>query len=257
MNFDFDLHIHTHHSPCGKDEMVPSEIVRLAAERGMKRIAITDHWYPNSQMSDIDDTREAIAEAQQRLGTNLKVSFGCEAEIMSPGVTSGSSELAEQFDFVMVGATHFTNKPMTMLPDGDDEFRARYFLEMFTFGVSQPWVDVMAHPFNIMSNVCSVGIFEYLSDNLLIPAIEVARRNDVAMEISRRVFTSTEQYKFLINFYGLCKEAGVKFTLGSDAHELKDLARVSLLRPVISELRLTRDDFWLPRTESRVLAAAG
>jgi PHP family Zn ribbon phosphoesterase len=43
MHFKADLHIHTLLSPCGDLDMTPSEIVRLAKERGLDIIGITDH----------------------------------------------------------------------------------------------------------------------------------------------------------------------------------------------------------------------
>ncbi|MDR0796658.1 MAG: PHP domain-containing protein [Tannerella sp.] len=41
--FKADLHIHTLLSPCGDLDMTPDEIVRLAKERGLSIIGITDH----------------------------------------------------------------------------------------------------------------------------------------------------------------------------------------------------------------------
>lgn len=41
--FAADLHIHTCLSPCADIEMTPSAIVKIAAERGIDMIAITDH----------------------------------------------------------------------------------------------------------------------------------------------------------------------------------------------------------------------
>ncbi len=43
MNLKCDLHIHSCLSPCGSLEMSPSEIVRIALERGLDVIAVADH----------------------------------------------------------------------------------------------------------------------------------------------------------------------------------------------------------------------
>jgi PHP family Zn ribbon phosphoesterase len=43
MQFKADLHIHTLLSPCGDLDMTPDEIVRVAKERGLDIIGITDH----------------------------------------------------------------------------------------------------------------------------------------------------------------------------------------------------------------------
>lgn len=41
--FNADLHIHTCLSPCGDEDMSPRNIIRIAIERNMQIIAITDH----------------------------------------------------------------------------------------------------------------------------------------------------------------------------------------------------------------------
>ncbi|MDD4776768.1 MAG: PHP domain-containing protein [Fermentimonas sp.] len=41
--FNADLHIHTCLSPCGDEDMSPRNIIRIAKERDMQIIAITDH----------------------------------------------------------------------------------------------------------------------------------------------------------------------------------------------------------------------
>ena len=43
MHYKADLHIHTLLSPCGDLDMTPNEIIRLAKERGLDIIGITDH----------------------------------------------------------------------------------------------------------------------------------------------------------------------------------------------------------------------
>ncbi|MHB0913211.1 MAG: PHP domain-containing protein [Armatimonadota bacterium] len=239
---DLDLHVHTCHSPCGWDEMLPETVLRLAAERGIRRMAITDHYYPDTDPADLEAVRAAVA----RTAGAPEVYFGCEAEVMAPGVTAGSPELAEKLDFVMVGATHFQNKGMTDLPPGDDEFHADYYLKMFEYGVSLPWANVMAHPFYVVKEVCSPGILKHLSDARLLPAIELARENNVAMEISRRILATPEQTEFSTRFLRLCKRVGTEFTLGSDAHCLEDLGKVSLVAPIVSELGLAPSDFYVP-----------
>lgn len=42
-NLAYDLHIHSCLSPCGDDDMLPSNIVGMAAIKGLEVIAVTDH----------------------------------------------------------------------------------------------------------------------------------------------------------------------------------------------------------------------
>lgn len=251
MKLDFDLHTHTYHSPCAHEEMIPAEMLHLAAQRGIRGMAITDHWYTFTDLAELEEVRLAVEEARKKTRGLPRVFFGCEAEIMSPGETAGSLELADRLDFVMVAATHFQNRGVTDLPPGDDESHARYFLEMFLYGVGLAWADVIAHPFFVVPGVCPTDVLTHIRDADLLPALELAKENHVAMEISRRIFTTPGQLPFSMHFYELCARVGVKFTCGSDAHQLKDLGQMYMLEPVISHLGLTKKDFWLPTRRSR------
>ena len=247
MNFDSDLHVHTFRSPCGKDEMIPGDILRVALDRGLDKIAITDHFYPMTDPFELEETRQAFEEAQFLTGNPIELFFGCEAEVMGPGRTAGSAELAESLDFVMAGATHFQNKGITDFPEGLDVVeKALYILQTFQYAVSLPWVDVIAHPFFVHPNVLTPGAVDILENFQLRPALEIAKENGIAMEMSRRIFHMPEQLIFSARFYALCKEIGLRFTIGSDAHQLEDIGNIRVLRPFIKEMGLTEADFWMP-----------
>ena len=77
-------------------------------------------------------------------------------------------------------------------------------------------------------------------------ARRLAHENGIAMEISRRIYHMPEQFIFAARFYALCKEIGLKFTIGSDAHQLEDIGNVLVLRPFIKEMGLSGADFWMP-----------
>ena len=251
MHFDMDLHVHTHHSPCGDDEMVPREIIRLAVGRGIRKLAFTDHLYPFTEMRTIEDVRAKALECPEVKRGEIDVLFGCEAEVMSPGRTAGSQEIADNLDFVMAGATHFQNKGMTDMPPTNDLHEiGGHYLRMFEYAVSLPWVSVVAHPFFVTPGTCPIKAVYSIRDEELLPAIELAKQNDVAIEISRRVFWPG-QLDFSTRFYRLCKRVGTKFTVGSDAHQLDHVGNIRVLQPLIEDLGLSESDFWQPRNGAR------
>ena len=246
-DLDFDLHIHTFHSPCGRDEMLPENIVRTAAERGLTTIGITDHLYSFTDHAMFDDIRARVENVCRSIKNPPLVFLGCEAEIMSPGCTTGSRELAERLDYVMVAFTHFQNKGITELPPTKDtEVLARHYLASFEYAVSLPWAFTVAHPFLVIPEVCSPDILKLIREPDLTPLLETARENDIAMEISARALFPW-QGSFSIGFYKLCKKIGLKFTIGSDAHSLDRLGDIQCLKPLLSEAGLSRQDFKLPK----------
>lgn len=232
--------------------MLPRDIVKTAVERGITHLAITDHFYSFTDPSTLDQMRTDFHHACRHLNGSLKVFFGCEVEIMGPGRTAGAPDLAEKLDFVMAGATHFQNTGITEFPVLPDDYaRARYILENFQYAVSLPWVDSIAHPFFVPPSVCSGEVVNLLTDSELLPALELAKENDAAMEISRRVYHTPEQTVFARRFYSLCKRVGLQFTIGSDAHQLVDIGNVRVLEPFIAELGLAEKDFRLPEAKMR------
>jgi histidinol phosphatase-like PHP family hydrolase len=251
LKLNFDLHIHTCRSTCAKREMTPRAAIEAAAGRGITRLAFTDHFFTFTDPDIFNQTRADAAQALKETGLPVEVFFGCEAEAMAPGCTAGSAELAAGLDFVMVAASHFQNTGITELPPGlDDDGVAHYYLEMFTYAAGLPWANVIAHPFFVIPPVASVEVLKALSDAEILSAIEVAKENNVAVEISRRVFFPG-QLDFSLRFYRLCKRGGLKFTLGSDAHDPVDAGCIEQLRPVVEELNLTEKDFWLPERKDR------
>lgn len=252
MNLCFDLHVHTYHSPCGQDEMTPSDIVRTASERGITHLGITDHFYPFTDPRIFEVIRRDVERTTARMSNPPRVFYGCEAEVMAPGKTAGSAELADRLDYVLAGATHFQNLGITELPEGMDEVEtARYFLQMFEYAASLPWVDVVAHPFFAVPSVCSSKILRYLDESDLLPALEIARENDVAMEISRRALHTPGQAEFSMRFYPLCKRMGLRFSLGSDAHSIADIGNIRVVEPILIEAGIGEKDFWLPQSKTR------
>lgn len=249
MHIDTDLHIHTFHSPCGQDEMLPVDIVRTAIKRGLATIAITDHFYPFTDGTMFERIQSDLRKAGM-MNDCIEILFGCEVEIMGPGRTAGYPELTEQLDFIMAGATHFQNKGITDLPQGlGTRETAEYVLKVFEYAVGLPWVNVIAHPFFIHPIVCSGEVVNSLTEDDLLPPLKLARDNNVAMEISRRIFHTPEQLTFARRFYPLCKEAGLRFTTGSDAHCLADIGNVHVLEPALTEFGLTEKDFWVPESK--------
>jgi histidinol phosphatase-like PHP family hydrolase len=60
-------------------------------------------------------------------------------------------------------------------------------------------------------------------------------------------FVHSAYQEFFIRFYTLCKEIGLKFSIGSDAHWLHDAGNTIILAEVIKKVGITDEDIWIPR----------
>lgn len=236
-----DLHIHTHLSPCARSEMRLRPILDACERRGIRYLGITDHISAASNAWILTETRKELTE----LRAPVQVWLGCEADILAVGEHTITAEVRSSVDYVMAAANHF-HLPSVAHPLGESlEAVGRHILEMFRYACTLEFVDVMAHPMLVFAGTFDPTCVELLSDRDLEQAIEPAVQNKIAMEISPRMLTRDQMY-FRMRFYSLCKKAGLKFSIGSDAHSLGSVGRTETLVTVIGELGITDGDIWLP-----------
>jgi histidinol phosphatase-like PHP family hydrolase len=240
-----DFHVHTRYSPCASPEMLPNSIVVKAREQGVKYLGLSDHVFAFTDPSILKHARQDCPPCDGY----PEVFFGCEADVLSVGRTTVTRDMIDTLDYIMVAANHFTTdlqKTVDMPLSDDPVTVGRHFLEMFNYAATLDYADVIVHPFFVMPGPFDVSAIYTLTEKDLIPGIEAAAAHGVAVEISRRS-TTPDHIGFLTPFYRLCKEAGVKFSVGSDSHTLDAVGRTDVLTPLIRELGLQDDDLWIPK----------
>ena len=158
-----------------------------------------------------------------------------------------SAETVDQFDYVFTDAMTWTN---------DDGKRMRLWLKEETeVGDPQDFMDQLVNrieniigkePIDIYVNATylpdeiSDQYNELWTDERMDKVIEVLKRNHVAMEISAR-------YKIpSARFIKRAKEAGVKFTFGTNNTGADDLGRLEYCLDMIEACDLHQEDLWIP-----------
>ncbi|MDO8682650.1 MAG: PHP domain-containing protein [Armatimonadota bacterium] len=240
-----DFHVHTRYSPCAQSDMLPGSIIEAAKEQGIKYLGLVDHIFGFTDASILKSARKDCPPDDG----SIEVFFGCEADVLSVGKTTVTQEMMDALDYIMVSANHFHNDWLKLvdLPESDDpQVVGKHFLKMFNYAASLEYADVIAHPFYVMPGTYDIKSIYLLTEKDIAPGIEAAAKNKVAVEISRRAITQ-EHVEFMLMFYRLCKEAGVKFSVGSDSHMLSTVGQMRLLVEMVEELDLRQEDFWLPR----------
>ncbi|MDH7601429.1 MAG: PHP domain-containing protein [Armatimonadota bacterium] len=238
---EVDLHIHTWRSACARSEMRLAAIVETAAERGLKFVGVTDHVDAYVGPNVLWETEKELTQ----LRTSVRVFLGCEADILAVGKHVVSDEMKTRLDYIMVSANHF-HDPAVSQPIGNSPVEvAKHFLEMFSYACSLGFVDVIAHPLVVFSNTFDTACLDFISDEDIAEAALLARRNGIAMEISPRGFDQ-EQRAFRIRFLSICKQVGLKFAIGTDAHSLDRIGSTWRLEPLLAEVGITDEDIWLP-----------
>ena len=237
-----DFHIHTYMSECAKREMLPNLILEKADIFEIEYIGITDHYKSFSNPKMI----KAMKQELSKFECSQKVYVGCEADILGVGRHYISNELISELDYVAVSANHFHCASVDKPKNSKYQTIAQHHLDMFKYACSLKFVDIIVHPFFVFSNTFDPTFLEYIDKDDLIDALKTAKENDIAMEISPRSL-DPEQLYFKMEFYRLCKEVGLKFSIGSDAHRLETIGKTRNLQKMISDLDITEQEIWLPK----------
>ena len=239
-----DLHVHTRLSPCASDAMQVPAIIETCEQRGVRFLGITDHIATSTDPAIL---REARLEIERYAGP-VKVFLGCEADILSVGRHVVTDEIRSAVDFIAVAANHFNVATVEQPPGQSLEAVGRHYLSMFKYACSLEFADVVVHPMTVIVPTYDPTCLDLLTDDDLMEAIELARLNHIAMEISPRSLVQDQMY-FRLRFLSLCKRAGLEFSIGSDSHRLGGLGRTGMLASIVNEIGIADSDIWLPNDE--------
>ncbi len=240
-----DFHIHTRLSACALPEMHVRAIVEACAKRGIRWLGLADHVAVGTDTSVLATSRRELAEVR----TQLEVFVGCELDILGVGRHLGVDAAIAELDFICVAANHF-HDPAVDRPKGDSlEAVGRHFIEMFRYACSLEFADFVAHPLYVYPGTFDPTCLELITDEEIVDCLSIAKQNDIAMEISPRALDPAQLF-FRMRFLKMCKQAGLRFAIGSDAHRLEMAGSTEQLAPIVRDLNLTDEDIWLPRGAS-------
>ena len=150
---------------------------------------------------------------------------GVEADMLAPGVLSASEETLSAYDYVSVACPHWQSdiiaRPVVNTRDALVQAQYDYMLTLSQI----PYVDVVVHPFTFgsastyidvdqkaMMACYTIADYDRIIDGFL--------KNDIACELHANLKKS-DYAQSLEPFIRRCCSRGVKFSLGSDAHEIR------------------------------------
>ena len=257
MTIDHDLHVHTYLSDCchDKEHHRPAEILAVAAEMGVRLIGFADHvwanpdlpasdWYRPQDASQISRLRDDLASVT----TDVRVLVGCEAETVRPGQFGITREFAEQLDFVLLACSHFhmtgfVEQPSARTPRGLADHMLAFFRSAVTSGLatSIPHAFLPLGHYDLLDDAVAT-----MSDGEFLDAFGEAADAGVGIEITVSYFPSSKKPSFSIEtpmrVLSLARQAGCRFTFGSDAHDGAAQRRLPNLARFVEPLDLTPAD---------------
>lgn len=218
-----DGHVHTNLAYCSENMSVPSAI-NLASKFGLKGICFNEHsgqlYFERKRYWNKTCMREGMEgalEEENRMADyitlkkeyeNKNICFGLELDIDYKGNLLVKENDVDKFDYV-TGALHslenLSNENPPKKSDLEDFMRMTEKLLSYD-------IDVLVHPFRVFRR----SGWE-TPKKLYLSIAEMLQKYDVAAEIN---FHTNEPP---VEFIRICLEKGVKFSLGSDSHNLAEI----------------------------------
>ena len=191
------MHVHTRKSD-GRDS-VP-DVIAAAERQGLDVLAITDHG-PGHGSGITEGQARATKEEAARLqpAYRVRVLVGIEAEILP----TGEVYLADREGLDLVLASYHA------APTEEAYYRAVFR------AMEDPRVDVLAH--HAWTAGARFGPVREHEERL----VETLRDNGKAIEINAKHCLPSW------DFLAMCRDHGVKYTIGSDAHRVADVGSVA------------------------------
>jgi len=260
-----DFHIHTNLSICAKSDATLEMYVEKAKELGLKKIAITNHFWDHAvdgwrgkagkfyEIQELEHINKIKSEIDEFNKNNnaLKILFGSEAEycyeLHRPAI---SPKVAEQMEVLLVpnSHTHIVMPKNFYEPYSKHiQFMIDAFMDIVNSDVSK-YITAIPHPF--MAVCCPYDnriLINKITDDQFKYCFSGAAENNIALEINldfiRNKTLSGIYDDPIIRMYRIGKECGCKFTVGTDAHNSEGYNGFTVANSVASILDLKQDDF--------------
>ncbi len=259
MKIQHDIHVHTNLSSCSSDpEQTPENILKKAAELGIRTVGFADHlwcrnipgasdWYkPQDELHVLKIREQMPADCH-----GVKTLVGCESEFT--GTACGiDRQHAALFDFVLIPCSHFHMLDFVRPKEiTSAEGLAKLLLEHWSAVLDLDVATGIAHPFHviggdaIMDNICR----HLRRSEQLRYCLDKSAAKQVSIEINAsyfpQLFGRAEAGFHDESIFVLLEQtrrSGCLFHFASDAHELKNFGSTLQMQDIADQLCLRDDD---------------
>ena len=255
---DHDYHIHSHLSQCSSDpEQSTENILKMAKERGLNRIVLTDHFWDEKVpgASNWYKTYHKFSDIKKALplprDNEVEFLFGCETDMNKDGVIGISPERYDEFDFIVVATTHMHMKGLVIdeADFGNPERLAKAWIRNFDAVLNSdlPFTKVgIAHLATrciAVENNMHVEVLKLIPDSEMYRLFEKAAVLGVGIELNGSdLGFADEDTDAVLRPFRIAKDCGCKFYYGSDAHKPREFRVDKNFERTRKLLALTEDD---------------
>ena len=220
-----NMHTHSVFSKCSKPEMVFEDMIKAAESFGLQTLAITDHSDLYDEINSVKNFR-TLKKRLEKIDTNVRVIVGAEMSAYGVGKFAEPYRIDKEIDFCNYSCVHyhldFWHQPKDRSPKG----YAQHMIEVMEALFETDRADSIAHPFS----PCKMKFFNNAEKEEMLSLITDTQLGDI-MQKGENAGCAWELHKssclcfpeFYKRFFYVGKEVGVHFSVGTDAHHLKDI----------------------------------
>lgn len=204
LNKQEDMHIHCNFNDHSDSNLTALNIIRVAEEKNLTRIAITEHVRKSSDWTAgyLDDVNSQMSK------TKIKILPGFEAKILENGEVDCPDEYLCN-DYYIIASFH-------------TKYDKEKWFSALIEAIKNPFVNVIGH--------LAPEIGFSLNDS------EIEKLGDLLIANQKIVEINAKYVRPPVNFLEIFKRQGVRFHLGSDAHSLKDIGNFNRINHLINLL---------------------
>ena len=280
MKIDCDWHMHSRHSPCGRQGTPLALLAEQARASGLSAFGISDHLHCRLSLPALRACRAEYDALEDKRGFHFGLEVSClrrsdlerndarGAEGSIYGLQSDGPEgpltvflpegLIEELNVeYVIGGAHWL---LGAAKERDAAIRSYHRQNMFL--ASHPAVDIVAHPWwwmgawkapdrNFYPDLPWLGDFTVIPRSMHDEFAAAARENSKAVEINLHAILLNPQYPAsfrgqYVEYLAGLKEQGVTFSIGSDSHGPGYEAALDRVQRDLEGLDLTEADLWKP-----------
>ena len=229
-----DVHMHTTETD-GQNSI--REMAEAALAHGYRYIAITDHSKNLAMVNGLDEARalkhiQRIREADKQMEGRIRVFAGIEVDILGDGALDLDNEVLAQMD-VVIASVH------TRLEQGRDEMTARLIR-----AIENPCTRILGHP---------TGRMLLRREPVAVDIGAVLRRaGELGVAVEHNA--APERLDLCDRDLRLARELGCKIVINTDAHNLRDMDKMTFGLRQLRRAWLTPEDVLNTRGPAEFLA---
>ncbi len=231
-----DLHIHTSFSD---GNYSVKEAVKIAEIKGLKIVAITDH-YSDVQYRSNRITRSQFSRYVQTLN-NFTVLKGVEVEILQDGTVSISKKKVKELDIVIGGLHSINNKNFwdNYSPIWDPKRFVEKVRVTLIKSMESGILDVIAHA-SWLPEIIQKETHRKITKDWMESVVDAFCDEGVAVELNCAWKVPDER------FVEYCVKKGVKLSIGSDAHQRLMIGKTDYAINILKKMKVPKDLIFIP-----------